>query len=57
MTVDLKNASPINTDGANTREYIFGNSYDMYNDNYKKQVEKRLTEIYANAALLKMDKQ
>ena len=57
MTVDLKNATPIGTGDVNTREHIFGNRYNMYNDNYKKQVENRLTEIYANAALLKMDKQ
>ena len=57
MTVDLKNATPIDTGNTDTREYIFGSRYNMYNDNYKKQVEKRLTEIYANASLLKMDKQ
>ena len=57
MTVDLRNAEPIPSLHTDTREYVFGKRYDMYSDNYKKQVTDRLTEIYANASLLKMDKQ
>lgn len=55
--VDLKNAVKTSAVTLETREYIFGNRYNMYNDNYKDQVKKRLLEIYSNAALLNMDKQ
>lgn len=56
-TVDLKNAGTTSSVKVQTREHIFGNRYNMYNDNYKDQVKKRLLEIYSNAALLNMDKQ
>ena len=56
-TVDLKNAVKTSEVTVQTREYIFGNRYNMYNDNYKDQVKRRLLEIYSNAALLNMDKQ
>lgn len=56
MAANLKGASS-NTYSLNTRETIFRDRYNMFNDNYKKQVEKRLTEIYANANELKLDKQ
>ena len=57
MTVDLKNAKPNTGLFSDSREYVFGCRYDMYNDNYRKQVEKRLKEIYENADLLKLTKQ
>ena len=57
MTVDLRNSKPISGLSTNSKEYIFSNRYNMYNDNYRDQVLKRLTDIYANAAKLNMDKQ
>jgi len=57
MTVDLRNSEPISGLSTNSKEYIFSNRYNMYNDNYRDQVLKRLTDIYSNAAMLNMDKQ
>lgn len=57
MTVDLKNGAPTGNLFTESREYIFGNRYKMFNDNYRTQVIKRLTDIYSKAADLKMDKQ
>ena len=56
MTVDLT----VNTDSTGlllSRQARFTARYDMYHDNYRPQILKRLTDIYAKASILNMDKQ
>ena len=57
MTVDLRNSEPISGLSTNSKEYIFSNRYNMYNDNYRDQVLKRLYEISQVAAELGIDRQ
>lgn len=55
-TVNLRDAQHTAT-YSKTRMAVFKDRYDMYSDNYRKLVERRLTEIYSKASLLRMDKQ
>lgn len=56
MIVDLKNSKQTQTI-IKTREDIFKERYDMYHDDFRRQVEHRLEEIYVNARILRLDKQ
>ena len=57
MGVNIKPTVTSTTGAQENRVTKFSKRWDMFNDNYAKQVHAKLKEIYINVALIGMDKQ